>query len=66
MTAARNAVSARSFDAAADVQHKSHGFRGSVCVEGTSSMLITDYIAIGILVACMLGAGAMAISRGKS
>jgi hypothetical protein len=29
-------------------------------------MLIADYIAIGFLVACMLGAGAMAISRGRS
>jgi hypothetical protein len=50
----------------ADVQNESHDFRGIVCVVGTSAMIIADYIAIGFLVACMLGAGAMAISRGKS
>jgi hypothetical protein len=29
-------------------------------------MLVADYLAIGFLIACMLCAGAMAISRGKS
>jgi hypothetical protein len=29
-------------------------------------MVVADYLAIGFLIACMLCAGAMAISRGKS
>jgi hypothetical protein len=33
---------------------------------GDDAVLISDYIAIGFLIACMLAAGVMVLPRGKS
>ena len=33
---------------------------------GDDAMHVADYIAIGILIACMFGAATMVLSRGKS